>query len=460
MRNLYKFLVLAMAVIMVAGAAGCAPAQPAQPAAQEQVPAATEAPAAATEAAAAPAAAEPVTIKVLTMDQAAMSVDDMNAVAQEFMAANPEIKVEMTFVPYENVHDKFVTGMAANPPAYDVVMVDVVWYDEWVKSGYLADVTDKISADTKSKVFPSAWNVVSRNGKVYGMPWLLDTKYLFYNTDMLKQAGFDKPPATWEELETMAKAIKDKGLADYPIVWSWKQAEASICDFTALLYGNGGKFLDDSGKPVFNDAQGVATLEWMKKSIDDGLTNPASISDLEGDVLNVFNSGKAAFALNWLFMYDVANFDDTQSQVIGKVGITTIPVFQSMAGSLKSASVDGSSGFSVAATSPNLDAAWKFVEYLNSEPVQMKYSAKQLPIWTGAYEGDNLKTLESATRSNPVTVPMFAEQFKYAVLRPNISYYLEGSTALQLALQEALTGQKSAKEALDAAAAKWTELAK
>lgn len=433
MRIFHKFFVVVIALMMVAGASGCAP--------QQQ-------------------AASPITVKVLTMDQAAMSVDDMNAVAQEFMTANSDVKIEMTYVPYENVHDKFVTGMAANPPAYDVVMVDVVWYDEWVKSGYLADMTVKVSAETRDKVFPSAWNVVSRNGKIYGMPWLLDTKYMFYNIDMLKEAGFDAPPATWEEMEAQARVIKEKGLADYPIVWSWKQAEAAICDFTALLYGNGGKFLDDAGKPAFNDEKGVATLEWMVKSIDEGITNPASVANLEGDVLNVFNSGKAAFALNWLFMFDVANFDESQSQVIGKVGITTIPVFESMAGSLKSASVDGSSGFSVAATSPNVDAAWKFVEYLNSEPVQMKYSAKQLPIWTGAYEGKNLETLKAATQSNPVTVPMFAEQFKYAVLRPNIAYYLEGSTALQLALQEALTGQKTAKEALDAAAAKWVELAK
>ena len=90
----------------------------------------------------------------------------------------------------------------------------------------------------------------------------------------------------------------------------------------------------------------------------------------------------------------------------------------------------------------------------------MKYSSKQLPIWSTAYEGKNLNQLEEATRSNSVTVPIFAEQFKYAVLRPNIPYYQEGSTALQLALQEALTGQKTPKEALDAAAAKWLELAK
>jgi multiple sugar transport system substrate-binding protein len=432
MRALHRFTLWSLVIVLLLSLVSCAPGQQAQ---------------------------GPVTVRVLTMDQAAMSTDEMDAVAKEFMAANPDIKVEMTYVLYDAVHDKIVTGMATKPPAYDVVMVDVIWYDEFVKAGYLADVSDKITPEMKQNIFPSAWNVVTRNEKAYGMPWLLDTKYLFYNTDMLKQAGFDNPPATWEELVTQAKVIKDQGLAEFPIVWSWKQAEASICDFTALLSGNGGKFLDDSGKPVFNDDKGVAVLSWMKQTIDDGLTNPASVTDLEGDVLNVFASGKAAFALNWLFMYDVANFDTASSQVTGKVGITTIPVFQSMTGSLKSASVDGSSGFSVVATSPNIDAAWKYVTYLTSEPVQMKYSSKQLPIWSTAYQGSNMDTLTSATRSNPVTVPMFEEQFKYAVLRPNIPYYTEGSTALQLALQQALTGQSTPKEALDAAAAKWVELA-
>lgn len=446
-----KFALWLLIFLLAVSAAGCGT----QTAATQAPAAQTQAPAAQTQAPAGQAA----TIHVLTMDQAAMSVDQMNEVARGFEAANPGIKVEMTYVPYEQVHDKFVTGMAANPPAYDVVMTDVIWYDEFVKAGYLADVTSKITPDMKQNIFPTAWNVVTRGGKAYGMPWLLDTKYLYYNIDMLKQAGFDKPPATWEELVTQAKAIKDKGLAEFPIIWSWAQAEAAICDFTALLYGNGGKFLDNAGKPVFNDDKGVQVLTWMKKTIDDGLSNPASVSDLENNVLDSFNQGKAAFALNWLFMYDTANFDTSKSQVTGKIGITTIPVFQSMAGSLKSASVDGSSGFSVAATSPNIDAAFKYVEYLTSEQTQMKYSSNQLPIWSTAYKGDNLKTLEAATRSNPVTVPIFEEQFKYAVLRPNIPYYQEGSTALQLALQQALTGQKSPKDALDAAAAKWTELA-
>ena len=445
MRGLYKaslwILILALAISVV----GCA-SQP------------TAAPVTTQQPGGQPAAA-PVTVRVITMDQAAMSTSQFDDVAKEFEAANPDIKLEMTYVPYEQVHDKIVTGMAASPPAYDVVMVDVIWYDEFVKAGYLADVTDKITPDERQNIFPTAWNVVTRNAKAYGMPWLLDTKYLFYNTDILKQAGFDNPPATWEELLTQAQAIKDQSLVEYPIVWSWAQAEAAICDFTALLYGDGGQFLDANGQPTFNNDKGVEVLTWMKQTLDDGLSNPASVSDLENNVLDVMNQGKAAFSLNWLFAYDVSNFAADQSQVMGQVGITTIPVFQSMAGTLKSASVDGSTGFSVTATSPNVDAAWKYIEYLTSEPVQMKYSSNMLPVWSTAYQGDNLATLESATKGGSVTVPAFEEQFKYAVLRPNIPYYQEGSTALQLALQQALTGQSSPKDALDAAAAKWSELA-
>lgn len=458
MRTTTKLLWGILILVLAVGLFGCqqaAPAaQPAQPAAEKPQEQPAEKPAQ-------EQAAAPVTIRVLTMQQAAMTTDEMDSVAKEFTAANPNIKVEMEYVSYDALHDKIVTAMATTPPPYDVVMVDVVWYSEFVKAGYLADVTDKITPEMRDKAFKTAWNVVTVNGKAYGMPWLLDTKYFYYNEKMLKDAGFESPPKTWEEMVEQAKAIKAKGLVEYPIVWSWAQQEAAICDFTSLVYGNGGRFLDDAGKPIFNDAKGVATLEWMVKTIDDGITNPASVSDVEEDVRNVFSSGKAAFALNWLYMYDLANFNKEESQVTGQVKMATIPVFESAAqAGLKSASVDGSSGFSVVATSPNQEAAWEYIKFLTSEPTQMKYSLHQLPIWQTSYEGDNLKKLQSISEASQVTVPMFSEQFPYANVRPTIPYYLEGSKALQLALQLALTKQKTAQEALDEAAAKWVELGK
>ncbi len=402
--------------------------------------------------------AGPVTIRVLAMEQAGPTVDEMNAIVEEFNAANPDIKVEIEYVAYDALHDKVTTAMASNPPAYDVFLADDIWYAEFAKAGYVLDVTDRISTDTHDKIFAAAWDITTVDGKAYGMPWLLDEKYFFYNEDMLKQAGFDAPPATWEELLAQSKVLKEKGIVEYPMVWSWGQYEAAICDWVILLYGNGGSLVDDKGAPAFNNEIGVKTLSWMVQSIDDEYTNPASISYVEEDVRNVFSQGKAAYAVNWTYMYDLVNFNADESQVTGKIKMALMPAFEGSGA--QSSSINGSMGFSVAATSANADAAWKYVEFLTSESIQNKYSAHLLPMWSTSFEGESLTTLQGYTPANAVTVPMFNEQFPFAHVRPKVAYYPEASKALQLALQEALTKQKTPEQALNDAAAKWVELAK
>src|SRR5258706_157246 len=405
-------------------------------------------------------ASGPVTIHILTMDQAGLKPAEIDQIARDFEAKNPDIKVNMEYLGYDFVHDKITTGMAAKPPAYDAAMIDVIWPDEFIKAGYLLDVTDRVTPEMKSGMFPASWNGVTRNGKIYGMPWLMDVKYFMYNKDMLQQAGFTDPPKTWEELVEQAKVIKSKGIAENPIIWSWNQKEGVVCDFAVLLFGNGGAFVDASGKPAFNDDKGVQILTWMKQTIDDGLSNPASISSDENAVEANFLAGKSAFAVNWLFQYSDSN-DASTSQIVGKAAIAPMPVFAAGADpGVKGSSVDGSSSFAVMATTPYPDQTWKFLTYLASNEVQTKYSAEMLPIWQADFQGDALAKLEAATPSNPVTVPAFMGQFPYANERPTVPYYNEASAALQLAIQEALTGAKSPKDALDAAAAKWVELAK
>lgn len=430
MKILRSILFALIALVLVTGVVGCQPRQ----------------------------AAGPATIRVLTMEQAGPTVDEMNAIVEEFNQANPDIKVEIEYVAYDALHDKITTAMASNPPAYDVFLADDIWYAEFGKAGYALDVTNRITQDMKDKIFPAAWDITTVNGTVFGMPWLLDEKYFFYNEDLLKQAGFDAPPATWEELLAQAKVMKEQGLVEYPIVWSWGQYEAAICDWVILLYGNGGSLVDATGAPAFNNEIGVKTLDWMKQTIDDGYTNPASISYVEEDVRNVFSQGKAAFAVNWNYMFDLVNFNTEESQVTGKVKMSLMPAFEGSG--VTSSSINGSMGFSVAATSPNVDAAWKYIEFLTSESIQNKYSAHLLPMWQSSFEGENLIKLQGYTPANAVTVPMFSAQFPYAHVRPKVAYYPEASKALQLALQEALTGQKTSEQALNDAAAKWVELAK
>ncbi len=395
-------------------------------------------------------------VKVLAMQQAGPTPEEMNAIVAKFNQSSPNVKVEIEYVSYDALHDKIVTAMATNPPSYDVVLVDDIWYAEFVKNGYLWDVTDKIDQNTKQEIFSTAWDITSVNGRIYGMPWLLDQKYFYYNTEILEKAGVSVPQ-TWEDLIEASRKIKEMGLVEYPIVWSWAQAEAAICDFVALLYGNGGTFVDENGNPAFNNEKGVQVVEWMVKTIDEGLSNPASISYVEEDVRNVFSQGKAAFALNWLYMYDLAALNAEESQITGKVGLGLVPAFKGSG--VPSATINGSMGFSVIDKSPNREEAWEYVKFLTSEPIQKEYSAHLLPVWSGNYEGQALEELKSLNESNPVTVPAFSAQIVYAHVRPKVPFYPEFSKALQLALQEALTKQKSPAQALNDAAAKWNELA-
>jgi multiple sugar transport system substrate-binding protein len=401
----------------------------------------------------------PVTIHILTMDQAGLKPAEIDLIARDFEAQNPDIKVAMEYLGYDYIHDKIVTGMAATPPAYDAAMIDVIWPDEFIKNKYLLDVSSRVTADMKANMFPAAWNGVTRNGKIYGMPWLMDVKYFMYNKDILQKAGISAPPKTWEELVDQAKIIKQKNLAEFPIIWSWNQKEGVVCDFTVLLFGIGGAFLDASGKPVFNNAQGVQILSWMKQTLDDGLSNPSSISSDEAAVETDFLAGKSAFAVNWLFQYSDSN-NAEKSTIVGQAAFAPMPVFASgAAAGIKGSSVDGSSAFAIMATTPYPDQTWKFLTYLASNEVQIKYSAEMLPVWQNDFQGDALTKLLAATPTNPITVPAFMAQFPYAYERPTVSYYNEASAALQLAIQEALTGGKTPQQALDEAAATWVSLA-
>jgi len=430
MKQIKFVVVIAVLLAMVLGAAGCG--------AQSEKP------------------AGPVSIRVLAMQQAGPTPEEMNAIVAKFNEQNPNIKVEIEYVSYDALHDKIVTAMATNPPAYDATLVDDIWYAEFAKNGYIWDVTSKLDDNMKKNIFESAWAITTVNGKTYGMPWLLDAKYFYYNEKILADAGIAAPPATWEELVDQSKVIKEKGLVEYPIAWSWGQVEAVICDYVTLLEGEGSGLVDAEGKPVFNQGAGVKALEWMKMTIDEGISNPSSISYVEEDVRNVFSQGKAAFALNWLYMYDLAALNEQESTVVGQVKMSLVPAFKDSG--VKSATINGSMGFSVVDKSPNKEAAWEFVKFLTSEAIQKEYAAHLLPVWQNNYEGDALAALEALNPSTPVTVPMFKDQIPFSKVRPKVPYYPEGSKALQLAIQEALTGQKSAQQALDDAAKIWVDL--
>lgn len=394
---------------------------------------------------AATAARAETTLNALFMAQAAYSEQNVRDMTADFMKANPDIKVNLEFVPYEGLRDKTLLSQGAGA-GYDVVLFDVIWPAEYAENKVLIDVTDRISADMKSQISPGAWTTVEYQGRAYGMPWILDTKYLFYNKEMLSQAGIATPPKTWDELLEQAKIIKDKGIVEFPIVWSWAQAEAVICDYTMLLASYGGTFLTDDGKPAFQSGGGVQALDYMVKSVDAGVTNPNSKEYLEEDVRRVFSSGQAAFALNWTYMYNLANnpSDPNESKIAGKVGVVPGP---GVSGKLEASAVNGSMGLGITATSKNPDAAWKYILAMTSLETQSKYAQLSLPIWSSWYENPDVASDQKAL--------IDAAKVGLAAMypRPTTPKYQELSTAIQQAIQSALLKSAAPEAALQDAAA-------
>jgi len=385
------------------------------------------------------------TIRALVMKQAGYSEADIRKMTGSFQAANPDIKVTLDFVAYEALHDKTVAAAPAG--TYDVVLIDVIWPAEFGTKKIIADVSSKWPASWKEQMLGGAVATPQYQSKFYGVPWILDTKYLFFNAAHLAKAKVDAAQLdTWDGVLKAARALKSSGVTKYPLIWSWQQAEALICDYATLLGAFGGTFLDAAGKPAFQNGGGVQALEFMHQSITDGLTNPTSTQSLEEDVRRVFSAGQASMAMNWTYMFGMAN-DPKESQVAGHV-----EVLQTPSGPGGRPGVNGSMALALSAESKNQDAAWKYITYLTSQPVQNKFALSSLPVWKSSYDDPEV------VKTNPAVVKQAKKQLADLILRPQVKNYNAISQVLQTEIQNALLGKKPAQQALNDAAEKTAPL--
>ena len=181
----------------------------------------------------------------------------------------------------------------------------------------------------------------------------------------------------------------------------------------------------------------------MKKSIDLGLTNPASLGFVEDDVNKTIGAGDAAMGLNWTYGYNVLN-DKTKSVVAGNINVEAAPG----TASTPTAGVNGGMSISVTTKSQHPDEALKFALFMASQPMQEKYDENTFPMWKASFDNTAL------TKVAPEFWAAADNAFAGLVARPIVPYYTKLSSALQVAIQEALKGTKTPKQALDEVAAK------
>ncbi|HEX8941134.1 MAG TPA: extracellular solute-binding protein [Candidatus Limnocylindrales bacterium] len=391
-----------------------------------------------------------IELHALFMKQAAYSDTDVQNMTKAFTDAHPNIKIVPDFVAYESLHDKTVTDQVGGQGSYDLVLIDTPWPAEFAKAGIVQDITDKIPADFKSGIFDSAWTAATYNGRIYGVPWINDTKFFYYNKQMLTAAGITSAPKTWDDVLAAARAVKAKGLVQYPLVWSWKQVEAVICDWTELAGAMGGAdFIDANGNAKFNTGGGLAALKFMKQTLDEGLSNPASLGFIEDDVNATMSAGQAAMALNWTYGYSVMN-DTSKSKVAGQIMVVPAPG----QGTTTSAGVNGGMSIAVTKSSKHPDEALQYALALASEQSQEMDTANAFPMWKASFDKADV------TKANPDFFAAAKVQFDHLVARPIVPYYSKLSSALQVAIQNALAGKMSPEDALNGVASKLPDLQK
>jgi len=378
-----------------------------------------------------------VTLNALFMDQAGYSEDQINTMISDFETANPNIKVNATYVAYEQLHDAIVTSAPAG--TYDVVLLDVIWPAEFATKGIVQDVTSLYPASWKTDMLGGAYTTAEYNGKFYGVPWGPSTKFFYYNKDMVAKVGATEADLnTWDGVLAVAKKIKDAGLVKYPLAWSWAQQEAVICDYGQMLGSFGGSFTDASGNLDVNNAVGVQTMTWMKQTLDDGLSNPGSPGFIEDDVQKALAGGTAAFGLNWESTFSALQ-DPSQSKVVGKIGI--IPTPQGPSGARPG--VNGAMALSIPAKSAHSNEAWQLITYLTSQQEQNKYPTGWLPNWVSSYSDS------SVTSQAPELFKAASVGYADLIQRPQVPNYTAASAALQAEIQNALLGKKTPQQAMD-----------
>jgi multiple sugar transport system substrate-binding protein len=135
------------------------------------------------------------------------------AVAQllpEFEREHPGVHVRVQQLPLTAAHQKLFTAFAGNSTP-DMTQLGNTWIPEMVALDALEPLQARVDG---SKVirpgdyFPAIWSTNQLDGTLYGIPWYVDTRLLFYRTDLLKQAGFDQPPADWAQWRTMMAALR------------------------------------------------------------------------------------------------------------------------------------------------------------------------------------------------------------------------------------------------------------
>lgn len=380
----------------------------------------------------------------------------LNGAKQEYEAANPGSTVEIVpIVASENdYYTKLQLMMRSANTAPDIVYEDTFLINSDITAGYLRPLDDYIKdwPDWSQFQETAKGAAKAQDGKTYGIPDGTDTRAIWYNKQIFAKAGLPEQwqPKNWDEVLQTARTIKAKVPGVTPLnVYSGKpMGEASAMQgFEMLLYGTKDTLYNHGQQKWVVGSQGFKdALGFVKTVFNEGLgpspkeaLNPNMGNKVGSDLLP---NGKLAMALDGSWVYN--NWLKTGakpwpqwSTVLGQAAMPT----QDGSGKGK-VSLSGGWTWAIPAKSKNPDAAWKFIQHLQTPENAAKYATNGAQIAVRKDVASNPSYKNSAKSTQ-----FFTDLVSVTVYRPALPEYPKVSNEIITAMEAVMTNQSSPDKA-------------
>ncbi len=373
-RKLYTLLSLMLVLVFALGA--CTPKATPAPAAEPTA----EAP-----------VAEKVTVTWWHISTQDPGLSDWQKMADDYMAANPNVIIEITVLENESFKTKLTTVMQSG----DVPDIFQSWgggtFNQQVDAGLLKDITADLDADGgawRNSFAPGALGVYSYEGKNYGVPWDMGMVGFWYNKDLFAQAGIATPPATWTEFLDAVQKLKDAGITPisvgegdkWPGMHIWSYLATRMCGEEGFLAAANrtGSFTDPCFVEASKKLQELIALE----PFQDGF-----LGATHDDMQAAFGNGKAAMELGGHWSAGAQKSNSASGEGIGEaLGLFNFPAIDGGAGKVSDV-IGGGNGFAIGKNAE--PEAVDFVKYLTSAQNQVVIAASNtgIPVVKGGEAG-------------------------------------------------------------------------
>lgn len=349
-------------------------------------------------------------------------------IVADFEHKHPGVDVELVDLTWADGHDKIAIAFSSGSGP-DIVELGSDWIPELSSTGHLYDITN-LADSVRDRYL--MWEPSRYNNRAYAFPWILGTRVLFSNNELLATAGFDSDysPRTWDDLYKASKAVTETASDKYGFGSNAAERHRLYKKFLPFLWSNGGAILSEDGKQCLLDSpEALSALKYYLKLCKTGLT------DTQRRLEDAFLDEKIGFVISgdWL----LKRIDREKPDFSFSTHLIPVPHSGAV-----SVSFAGGEYLAVNSKSPQKELAMALVRHICSPENQLRFCM--------ANRTANPASIEAAADSGFLAQPhfdTFVEQLTTSRMSPVHPQwvYIEGK--LEKAIESALYGAKSAEQA-------------